>query len=133
MLGFDDRRFCVEVIQNEESRGLATFLTWENSSGVLSFMRSGYPRRRCLVSHKRSSMRSAPQCTRQIYLLDFMFPLYFLFGIKSFLYRSSDIIIPCLKALLKSSHPILNVTLVSITSLALVYHTPRLSGTCLCG
>lgn len=89
-MGFSDRRFCVEVTQNEESRGLAKFLTRENSSGVLSFMRSGYPRGRGLVSHQRSAMHSAPQWTGQIYWLDWTLPLYFL-GVKSFLYISSDI------------------------------------------
>lgn len=90
-MGFGDREFCVEIIQNEVSRRLAKFLTWENSLGELSLMRSGCPRGRGSVSNQRSAMSSALQSTRQIYLRDCLFPTYFLFGIKSFLYISSDI------------------------------------------
>lgn len=91
LLELGDRRFCVEVIQSEESRGLAKFLTWENSSRVLSFMRPGYPRGRGLVSPQRSVMHSTPRCTKQIYLLDWTFLLCFLCGIKSSIYISSEI------------------------------------------
>lgn len=119
-MGFGDRKFCVEIIQNEESRRLVKFLTWENPSGVLSFMRSGCPRGKGGVSSQRSDTCSALQSTRQIYLLDCMFPIYFLFGIKSFLYVSSDIYhVSESIAEIFPLHP-QHDSLVSIISLALV-------------